>query len=99
MRDLLTRLISSPNRLGEREKKKGKPYLKREFERERLHLLSKFPGNRTGDFKWSKGKSSSSRQGLRIETGIEEFRQTPRGRSSSTLVTFYSKSCVVVFLP
>ena len=71
----------------------------RVLERERLHHLSKFPGDRAGDFKRSKGKSSSSRQGLRIETEIEEFRQTPRGRSSPTLVTFYPKSCVVVVLP
>ena len=34
-----------------------------------------------------------------MKTGIEEFRQTPRGRSSPTLVTFYPKGCVVVVLP
>ena len=28
-----------------------------------------------------------------------EFRQTPRGRSSPTLVIFYPKGCVVVILP
>ena len=28
-----------------------------------------------------------------------EFQQTPRGRSSPTLVTFYPKGCVVVVLP
>ena len=43
---------------------------KRELYRERLHLLSKFPDDRTDGFKRSKRKSSSSRQGLRIETGI-----------------------------
>ena len=99
MRGLLTWLLSSPNWLGERDKKKSKPDLKREFEKERLHFLSKFPGDRTDDFKRSKGKSSFSRQGIRIDTGIEEFRQTPSGRSSPTLVTFYPKGCGVVVLP
>ena len=45
----------------------------RVLERERLHLLSKFPDDRTEGFRWSKRKSSSSRQGLRIETGVGEF--------------------------
>ena len=65
----------------------------------KLSLLSRFPGDRIGDFKRSKRKSSSSRQGLRIETGVEEFRQTPRGRSSPTFVIFYPKGCVVVVCP
>ena len=51
----------------ERGKKRKK---KREFYRERLHLLSKFPDDRTDGFRRSKRKSSSSRQGLCIETGI-----------------------------
>ena len=46
---------------------------KREFERERLYLLSKFLENRTNGFMRSKGKSSSSRQGLRIEIEVEEL--------------------------
>ena len=58
-------------REGGGEKREGD--LKREFERERLHLLSKFLGNRTDGFKRSKRKSSSSRQGLSIEIGIGEF--------------------------
>ena len=45
----------------------------RVLERERLHLLSKFPNDRTGGFRQSKRKSSTSRQGLRIETGVVEF--------------------------
>ena len=72
---------------------------KKEFERERVHLLSKFLGNRTSGFKRSKGKSSSSRQELRIETGVEELRQNPKIRSSPTLVTFYLKGCLVVVFP
>ena len=64
------------------EKKKAE---KKEEEKERVleretHLLSKFPDGRTGVYRQSKRKSSSSRQGLRIETGVGEFRQTPRGR-------------------
>ena len=85
--------------------KRGKQKKKKEIEkeslreRERLHLLSKFLGNRTSGFKWSKRKSLSSRKRLRIENGIKEFRQTPRVRSSPTLVSFYPKGCVVVVLP
>ena len=83
----------------ERGEEKREGDLKREFKRERLHLLSKFLRNQTSGFKQSKRKSSSSQQKLRIETKIEEFRQTPRSRSSPTLVTFYPKGCVVVVLP
>ena len=86
--------------MGGRERKRQTRFEKRGvLERERLHILSKFPGDWTGGFRRSKRKSSSSQQGLRIETGIEEFRQTSRGRSSPTLVTFYPKGCVVVVLP
>ena len=55
-----------------KKKKEGKRGRKRESfrERERLHLLSKFPDDRTDGFRRSKRKSSSSQQGLRIETGI-----------------------------
>ena len=65
-------------------RKKEKEGKKRVVERERLHLLSKFPGDRTGGFRRSKRKSSSSRQGLRIETGVGEFRQTPKGNGFSS---------------
>ena len=47
--------------------------LVRSLRGERLHLLSKFLGNRNRGFKRSKRKSSTSRQGLRIETGVGEF--------------------------
>ena len=63
-----------------RKKKKEKEEKKKEFWRERHHLLSRFPNDRTGNFRRSKRKSSSSLQGLRIETGVVEFRKTPRGR-------------------
>ena len=67
--------------------------------REKLYLLFRFLGDRIGDFKRSKKKSSSSLQGICIETGVGEFRKTPGGRSSPTLVIFYPKGCVVVVLP
>ena len=51
-------------------KKKKEEEKERVLERERLHLLSKFSDDRTDGFRRSKRKSSSSRQGLRIETGI-----------------------------
>ena len=94
----LSKLDFRPNnsvgREEERRKRKGE-----KARREKLHLLSKFPGDRTGGFRRIKKKSASPRQELQVETGNGEFRQTPRGRSSATLVTFYPKGCVVVFCP
>ena len=59
---------------GENGKTKGGGGFKEESLREeRLHLLSKFLRNRNRGFKRSKRKSSTSRQGLRIETGVGEF--------------------------
>ena len=55
-----------------REKQKG-GFKKESLREERLHLLSKFLRNRNRGFKRSKRKSSTSRQGLRIETGVGEF--------------------------
>ena len=60
--------------MGEKKRAEKKEEEKeRVLERDRLQLLSKFPDDRTGGFKRSKRKSSSSRQGLRIETGVGEF--------------------------
>ena len=56
-----------------RKEQKRKRKKKREFLRERLHPLFKFPDDRTSGLRRSKMKSSSSQQGLRIETGVEEF--------------------------
>ena len=64
-----------------------------------MELLSRFPGNRTGGYRWSKKKSASPCRELRVETGNGEFQQTPRGRYSPTLVIFYLKGCVVVSYP
>ena len=61
--------------MGEEEEgvnKKG-GFKKESGREERLHLLSKFPRNRNRGFKRSKRKSSTSLQGLRIETGVGEF--------------------------
>ena len=63
---------------GEQTEKKERK--EERFLSEKPSLLSKFLGDRTDGFRQSKGKSSSSRQGLCIETGVGEFRQTPRGR-------------------
>ena len=76
--EVLSHLVQlGPNggmeRRGRKEQKKKMKEKKRVLERERHHLLSKLPGDRTGGFKWSKRKSSSSMQGLRIETGVMEF--------------------------
>ena len=57
---------------GGTEKKRG-GFRKESLREERLHILSKFLGNRNRGFKRSKRKSSTSRQGLRIETGVGEF--------------------------
>ena len=56
---------------GEENKKGG--FKKESLREERLDLLSKFLGNRNRGFKRSERKSSISRQGLRIETGVGEF--------------------------
>ena len=45
------------------------------FERERL--LSKFLGDSTVGIRWDKKESHSTRIGLRVDYGVEEFRQTP----------------------
>ena len=53
--------------------RKEKSRKERGRKKERLHLLSKFPDDRTDGFRRSKRKSSTSRQGLRIDTGVGEF--------------------------
>ena len=45
------------------------------LEREREHLLSRIPADRTVDFRQSKKQSCSTRQGLRVDTDLVEFRQ------------------------
>ena len=71
--------------MGEEERgrrKKEKKEREEEVERE-AYLLSKFFDDRTFGSRWSKKESSSSWQELQVETEIEEFRQTLRGRGSS----------------
>ena len=41
--------------------------------RERECILSRFPVNRTIDFRQSKKESCSTQRGLRVGTGFEEF--------------------------
>ena len=44
--------------------------------RERESLLSKIPGDPTVEILRSKKESCSTHQGLRVDSGFEEFRQT-----------------------
>ena len=53
---------------------------RRRRKREKVHLLSRFDGDRTVSILQSKRQSSSTRRGLHIETKIWHFRQAPRGR-------------------
>ena len=57
--------------------------------RDRLLILSRFLEDPTIGIRRSKGQSQSPWWELRLETGIEEFRQTPRGRGF-LLLRFYS---------
>ena len=57
----------------ERGREKKEEGGRRRREREKLHILSSFSGDRTVDSHRSKKESSSSRQELRVETGIMEF--------------------------
>ena len=43
-------------------------------EREREHLLSRIPADRTVGFRRSKKESCSTRRGLRVDTDLVEFR-------------------------
>ena len=57
--------------------------------RERLLILSRFLEDPTVDICRTKGQSRSPLWELRVETGIGEFRQTPRG-GGFLLLRFYS---------
>ena len=48
-----------------------------DFYREKLYLLSKFLGDRTGELRRGKKQICSPRQGLHVGTSFGEFRQTP----------------------
>ena len=56
---------------------------KKKMRSEKLHILSRFFGDRTIGFRRSKRQSSSMRRELRVGTRIRGFPQTPRGRGSS----------------
>ena len=75
-------------KIREREKERKE---KKEEERgnEKLYLISRFNGDRTVGFRWSKKQSSSTRRELHVGMRIWGFNQTPRGRGfSPNLVTF-----------
>ena len=69
-------------------KRKGRENREKEKMREKLLLLSSFPGDPAFGVRRSKRQSLSSRRELRLGTGIGEFRQTPRGRGFSYSVLF-----------
>ena len=81
-------LLTHLDQIGGEKRRRGREESKPRKEREKRrdfrvrspYFSLSFRGDRTDGFRWSKGKSSSSRQGLRIKTGVGEFRQTPRGR-------------------
>ena len=67
-------MTKSPKSVWERKKRER---ANEEREEERLHLLSKIPGDRTVGFRRGKEQSCSPRQGLHVGTRFGEFRQTP----------------------
>ena len=74
-------LTKSPKSVWERKMREGangERWRKRGFWRERLHLLSKIPGDRTVGFRRGKEQSCSPRQLLHVGTSFGEFRQTPK---------------------
>ena len=85
----LTKLnhISAGERKLEGKRKKEERERRKRW-REKLHLLSRFDGNRIVGFRLSKRQSPSTRQGLLIKTKIRDFRQAPRGREFSSFVLF-----------
>ena len=69
-------------------KRKGREKSEEKKRREKLLLLSSFPRDLAVCFRRRRRKSSSSRKNLRVGTGIEEFRQTPRSSGFSYSVLF-----------
>ena len=65
------------------EKKKEREKERRRRRREKLHLLYRFPDNRTVGSGRSKRESWSTHRELRVGTKISRFRQTSRGRGFS----------------
>ena len=93
---VLSKLDFRPNNTVGRGKEEEKEKKGEKAQIEKLHLLSSFLGDRIGGSRPIKKKSVSSCKEFPVETENMEFQQTPRGRSSPTLVIFYPKGCVVV---
>ena len=90
--DLVGPNFSGGEEIGGKEKaRKEREEGKR---RERLLILSGFPGDPIVVVRRSKRQSSSSRRELQVETGIGEFRQNPRGRGFSCSVFFPSLKAI-----
>ena len=80
----LTSIFSQPVGRGGRRGKKAKTKFERKSCKERDFIFSlSFPTIGPSVSGEARGKSSSSRKGLRIETGVGEFRQTLGGRGFS----------------
>ena len=70
-----------------------KTYLR---ERERVQLLSRFPGIRIVGSRWSKRRSWSTLQGLHVDTDFVEFRQLREVGVFSYLVISCLKAMTMV---
>ena len=68
--------------MGEKKKEREKARRRRR-RREKLHILSRFPDDRSVGSGQSKRRSWSTHRELHVGTKISGFRQTPRGRSFS----------------
>ena len=62
-----------------------------------MSLLSRISGNPTIGSLQDEKKSCSTWRELRVDTGFEEFRQTPRGRGFSLLGFYTLFKCFVMF--
>ena len=62
-----------------------------------MSLLSRIVGDPTVDSLRDKKESCSTQRGLRVGTGIKEFRQTLRGRGFSLLGFYTLFKCFTMF--
>ena len=85
----LTPIFSQPVWEGKTGKERERGENERVLERERVYLLSRFPSDRSVESWLDKRQSLSPLQGLRVGTGIVEFRKTPVGRGFLLLDLFF----------
>ena len=77
----LDQILVGEGKLERKRKEREKE--RRRRRREKLHLLSRFIGDRIVDSSRSKRQSWSIHRELRMGTKTTRFRQTPRGRGFS----------------